>query len=564
MPIDSVLCRDAFCCDATHRELLNKYIRDVSEAFLKAAKATIPHTSERKSGHIPGWNEFIEPVRRKSLLWHNIWVECGRPKNGLVADIMRKTRASYHYAIRNTMKNEQEIVNSYFADAIVNNRDRDFWSEIKRIKRSTKSTCSSIVDGKSSPEDISDYFASKYQELYTSVSFDEDEINQNRLDVNSNISGIDFNCIIGSTDIKAAIMKLKAGKNDGDLGLSSDYFIHACNELSVHIAFLFSGLIVHGFAPNDMLVSTVIPIPKGRNTNTTDSSNYRGISLSSIFGKLFDLVILARYGDLLCTSDYQFGFRAKRSADMCSMILKECISYYINNGGSVYCTFLDATKAFDRVEYSKLFRQLISRGLPPIIIRLLLNMYVGHVTRVEWNGIRSHSFSVCNGVKQGGIVSPVLFCLYIDGLLQSLADLGVGCTIGEVFVGVLAYADDIVLLAPTPNAMRMMLDTCDSYAKEFNIVLNANKSKCLFSSCKRRSKQDIGPNPLFEINGRTIEYVNEWPHLGHIISSNLNDEADIMQRRNIMAGQIKRVGRIFYREGPKYLIIPTRPTLWDR
>ena len=57
-------------------------------------------------------------------------------------------------------------------------------------------------------------------------------------------------------------MKLKAGKNDGDLGLSSDYFIHAYNELSVHIAFLFSGLIVHGFAPNDMLVSTVVPIQK--------------------------------------------------------------------------------------------------------------------------------------------------------------------------------------------------------------------------------------------------------------------------------------------------------------
>ena len=58
--------------------------------------------------------------------------------------------------IDNTMKNEQEIVNSYFADAIVNNRNRDFWSEIKRIKQSAKSTCSSIVDGKSSPEDISD------------------------------------------------------------------------------------------------------------------------------------------------------------------------------------------------------------------------------------------------------------------------------------------------------------------------------------------------------------------------------------------------------------------------
>ena len=50
------------------------------------------------------------------------------------------------------------------------------------------------------------------------------------------------------------------------------------------------------------------------------------------------------------------------------------------------------------------------------------------------------------------------------------------------------------------------------------IRVNANQSKCLFSSCKRRSKQNILPKPQFEINGRTIEYVNEWPHLGHIIS----------------------------------------------
>ena len=87
---------------------------------------------------------------------------------------------------------------------------------------------------------------------------------------------------------------------------------------------------------------------------------------------------------------------------MCTMVLKESISYYVNNGSSVYCTFLDASKAFDRVEYCKLFRELAHRKLPPIIIRLLLNMYIGHVICVEWNGIRSVPFSVCNGVKQGG------------------------------------------------------------------------------------------------------------------------------------------------------------------
>ena len=91
------------------------------------------------------------------------------------------------------------------------------------------------------------------------------------------------------------------------------------------------------------------------------------------------------------------------------MVLKETISYYVNNGSAVYSVFLDATKAFDRIEYCKLFKLLLGRDLPPVFVRLLLNMYTGHVTCVLWNGIFSDRFSVYNGVKQGGVLSPVLF-----------------------------------------------------------------------------------------------------------------------------------------------------------
>jgi len=125
------------------------------------------------------------------------------------------------------------------------------------------------------------------------------------------------------------------------------------------------------------------------------------------------------------------------------MILKESVAYYVNNGSSVYCCFLDATKAFDRVEYCKLFRMLIKRNLLFVVLRLLCNMCLHHFTRIEWNGFRSVSFRVLNGVKQGGIVSPIMFCVYFDKLLLSLAESGVGCYIGRFFVGALAYADDI-------------------------------------------------------------------------------------------------------------------------
>jgi len=112
---------------------------------------------------------------------------------------------------------------------------------------------------------------------------------------------------------------------------------------------LFTGMTVHGFLPDDMRLSTIVPIPKGKNINLTDSNNYRGIALGSLLSKVFDLILLERYSDFLATSELQFGFKARRSTNMCSMILKETMSYYVNHHSPVFCTMLDATKALDRV-----------------------------------------------------------------------------------------------------------------------------------------------------------------------------------------------------------------------
>ena len=106
----------------------------------------------------------------------------------------------------------------------------------------------------------------------------------------------------------------------------------------------------------------------------------------------------------------------------------------------MYYTFLDATKAFDRVNYVKLFKLLVDRMFPPVSVQLLLNMYTSYVCHVSLNGVCSVPISVLNGVKQGGVISPVLSCIYLDKLLGKLAEAGVGCYIDNIFVGALAYA----------------------------------------------------------------------------------------------------------------------------
>ena len=85
-----------------------------------------------------------------------------------------------------------------------------------------------------------------------------------------------------------AVHTLKHNKRDGYSSIISDHVINACDELAVHLSLLLSSLIVHGTVTDDLSCSSMIPIPKGRNSSTTSSSNYRAITLSSIFGKLFD------------------------------------------------------------------------------------------------------------------------------------------------------------------------------------------------------------------------------------------------------------------------------------
>ena len=87
----------------------------------------------------------------------------------------------------------------------------------------------------------------------------------------------------------------------------------------------------------------------------------------------------------------------------------------------------------------------------------------------------SSPFTVSNGVKQGRVLSPILFCIYIDSLLYSQAEPGVGCFIGRLFVGALVYADDIVLLSPTASGMRMLLHLCDVFANDFQSFLTLLK-----------------------------------------------------------------------------------------
>ena len=122
--------------------------------------------------------------------------------------------------------------------------------------------------------------------------------------------------------------------------------------------------------------------------------------------------------------------------------------------------------------------------------------------------------------------------------MLSLRDAGVGCFIGEFFVGALAYADDIVLLAPMACAMHRLLSICDEYSSEYSMLFSANKSKCLIFPVRHRFSTVYEKLQPFVIGGNKTDCVTRWSHLGHVINTQLIDDDDIVARKSQLIGQI--------------------------
>jgi len=147
-------------------------------------------------------------------------------------------------------------------------------------------------------------------------------------------------------------------------------------------------------------------------------------------------------------------------------------------------------------------------------------------------------FTALNGVKQGTVLSPILYCVYVNDVLLILSKAGVGCFIGLHFVGALAYTDYFVLLVPTTSAMRKLLAICED-AREYSISFNALKFKCLVASPKNCRNTFKKVNDfIFYIDCRMIDLVQSFSHLGHLITSDSDDGEDITIKKHSSIGQV--------------------------
>ena len=151
----------------------------------------------------------------------------------------------------------------------------------------------------------------------------------------------------------------------------------------------------------------------------------------------------------------------------------------IDRGSTATVCALDISKAFDKVDHYGLFLKLLKRDVPLWFVQIMSHWYDKNVSVVRWCNTLSYRFQIKAGVRQGGILSPYLFNVYIDSLIERLAASGHGFYLLGAFLGCIVYADDILLISKTISGMQNMLDICSSMAIELNVKFNVAKSMVL-------------------------------------------------------------------------------------
>ena len=429
-------------------------------------------------------------------------------------------RAKYKKAVKDAQRAPKQEAWNRLHSAMSTNDTDNFWKSWRTLYAKNKTHLPPVVDGNSAKEVIADSFRHNFETNArpNNPQRVKDVDERFNLEYATFTSSHDENCDCDGYNITIenvfdAVMHLKKGKSSDDDDVSAEHFLNAPFVVFSALQHLFNAMLKHSFVPKQFMLGTIIPILKDHHGNHGDINNYRGITISPIASKIFEHLLSILFTSFLSSSPWQFGFKRKNSTLHAVYCLKETINYYVENGSRVFCAFLDASKAFDRIIHSGLFLKLLEKGAPKVFIDLIIHWYGNLWCRVRWDDSLSQWFCIRAGVRQGGILSPSFYSLYVDELISILETMNVGCYVLEVFLAALLYADDMALLAPSVKGLQLLLEKCSSYCLEWDICLNAKKSKAMYFG-KRCTK-------LFTltVEEKPIEWVSAWDYLGvNIIS----------------------------------------------
>jgi exonuclease III len=286
-----------------------------------------------------------------------------------------------------------------------------------------------------------------------------------------------------TSEILFAIKKLKSGTSAGLDGITPEHIKHGGPVLVEWLLKVFNRILTLEEIPNSLKEGMIIPIYKRQNKDPLHLGSYRGVTIPSVLTKLLEIVVLERMNmiieDLHLPDCLQTAYQKGISCSDAVFVTQEALLTHLRENGHPYLCFFDMEKAFDSVEFSVLLNRLFDLGINGKCWRIIKSWYTSAFSRVRLENSLSEPFPLTRGVKQGSVLSPLLFLIVMDPLLHDLRYNGAGLSVCGSFVGGSAHADDVRTIAPSTHTLHQQYNILQNFVTCNHLQLNTSKTEVL-------------------------------------------------------------------------------------
>lgn len=393
----------------------------------------------------------------------------------------------------------------------ITNNGKEWWKLVKEI-RNQEFEISDMLH----PNDFRDYF----MKLLT-----PEQISQDIQYAPNMICNIELDRDISVMEVRRMLKNVKLNKAPGEDRVPYEFFVHSTDEFLNELVKIFNKMYEEGNIDEAFTKTIIFPIYKKGSVN--EPGNYRGISFMNTAAKIFMGILNSRLLSWLDEKgilvEYQAGFRKKYSTADNIYNLASIVNIKLAEKKKVYAYFVDFKAAFDKISRKALIYKLHEIGVSYKFVKIIEQIYTNTKSAV-WTGEElSEYFTTTSGVKQGCLLSPLLFALYLNDLHDSL---GGGLEIEGINIRLLLYADDIVIMAENVKVFNDMIRELEKYCDKWDLEVNKNKSKIMiFRNGGRLSAQEN-----WKFKGENINIVSEYNYLGVILTPKMSFSKHLQNR----------------------------------
>lgn len=491
-------------------ELLNVFINDLTNTYFNAAESCsmVKQVAIHRKKRVSPWfdrnckrakNELC--ILKRNFKRHSIDIN---------KRVYLQASKNYRKLIRISKRNYCHGKISLLRNA-KNNDSKSYWKIINEN--------GNIPDyGSLTPSDFRSFFCN-LDNSSDNETFDLNNILYYENDI--------LDALFTFDEIFNEIKRLINGKSSGGDNMINELLKASPSNLIHLLVKLFNIILLNGVLPDNWCSAIVVPIFKNNGSNN-DCSNYRGISLLNVLGKLFTSLMNNRLTNFLNVTNTlgkeQVGFRKGFSVNDHCFVLNSLIDFYLSKKKRIYCAFVDYKKAFDSVNHVFLWRKLLSYNINGKFFKCIFYLYNNAISQVKVNNTLSDYYNCKTGVRQGDNLSPLLFALFINDFLDNISSNYRGLNLFSEFVRselndedfymfiniyILLYADDTLILADSEIELNCALDALHNYCNTWKIDVNFGKTKVVIFS-RGRVRNHI----QFKIGNNNIEVVDSYIYLG--------------------------------------------------